>query len=60
MISSSFKPEDAHKLMKRCQQDPLFFSTYVLGGDQIEPATGHFKFTSPNIMFGSVHCKLTI
>lgn len=34
MISSSFKPEDAHKLMKRCQQDPLFFSTYVLGGEQ--------------------------
>ena len=26
--------DDGLRLVKRCQQDPLFFSKYVLGGEQ--------------------------
>lgn len=31
---NEIKTQDAIDLLKRCQQDPLFFSRYVLGGEQ--------------------------
>ena len=33
-MTDEVKTEDAKNLLKRCQKDPLFFSRYVLGGEQ--------------------------
>ncbi|MGB2865424.1 MAG: hypothetical protein WBC05_18990 [Sedimentisphaerales bacterium] len=33
-MKDEVKTEDARNLLKRCQEDPLFFSKHVLGGEQ--------------------------
>jgi hypothetical protein len=33
-MTDEVKTEDAKNLLKRCQEDPLFFSKHVLGGEQ--------------------------
>lgn len=33
-MTGKIEPQDAQNLLKRCQEDPLFFSHYVLGGEQ--------------------------